>query len=45
MRNSIKINPARASSAGPIDQTAKEATHGSLFLAARLLAGDPDRAV
>ena len=44
MRNSIKINPARLS-VGPIDQTAKEASHGSLFLAARLLAGDPDRAV
>src|SRR5215211_5497235 len=31
MRNSIKINPARASSAGPIDQTAKEATMDLYF--------------
>ena len=40
MRDSIKINPARRSG-----QNRQGGTHGSLFLAARLLDGDPDRAV
>src|SRR6185437_1113526 len=41
MRDSMKINPGAAMPAAD----AKEATDGSLFLAARLLDGDQDRAV
>src|SRR6185312_2377318 len=41
MRDGIKINPTPIAGVG----TAKEATHGSVFLPARLLDGDPDRAV
>src|ERR1700689_419288 len=41
MRNGMKINLPRKISCS----NAKEAHHGSLFLAARLLAGDPHRAI